>query len=793
MAVGEGQFQLYTRIPPDLEAGEWRIRADHTLDADGGTVGAVERSNVHFNINSPRYGLPPGQILSTYPPANSIGSYGSRLPQVVIKRRTLPWERLVDDDRPDTPWMALVLIAEGEAELRTGVAAAECFTDGVDLPGGDTLDDPEVGTGNCLVIRKSMVDRIFPTREEVDILAHAREVDINDTELALGDDDGFLSVVVSNRLPVPGVDEDGEDTPVRYLAALVNLEGQFDKLLPVSPAPAFITPLMFVESLSVATSTASDHAVMATAEPSARVAGTLGGATASIASAEIGGLRLSTLGGSVARSFDVTASALNANTSYGGGSAWSSLESVQAATQIYAEMAAGFSTLFSAGLAAVNLDEELRFPVLLSWSFTTSGETTFKSLMQGLDSRLMGDTSTTQAVPDGRLPLEVTETGHTGLVHRTREGDEVRSWYRGPLAPHPLDNAPAARIPLAHSSDQLRVVTPDRREDLSLAAAFEVGRLLALSRPAVIASLLRWRQDHFRAARLVAIREASGGLFESLGVLDELRGLNALLGDPWGVLVGRRIVGEMVIDPDQFLGQPRPLLTPGRSLDVAGVPSDVLATGLGLEASLLRGQPDVVFERLRESEVSVAEFDIEKIGSEELFGGLQTPLGISVRDLGTDALAEGLVFDSATGPAFGAIGVPELIDVELEDHFGSVLSGKFSAKDAIDDGTIGEVPFDEGGVIVGGGPVDEGGLPLDGPVDEGGLPLVGPFVDEGGLPLEEGELIFDRDGIVVGAADGFGGMVPVTTRSLGRPERGGLPLARPAPLDLTDDNERVDQ
>lgn len=744
MAVPEGHFQLYTRIPPDLEAGEWRIRADHELEDDDGSVGSVERSNVHITINSPRYALPPGQVLSTFPPANSIGSYGSRLPQVVLKRRTLPWERLVDDDRPDTPWMALVLIAEGEAELRTGVPAAECFTDGVDLPRGDTLADPEVGSANCLVIRKSMVDRIFPTQQEVDLLAHAREVDLADTELALGDDDGFLSVVVGNRLPVPGVDDQGDETPITYLAALVNLEGQYDRLLPQSPDPVFVTPLVFVEYAQIATSTSSDHAVMNTADPSVRVAADLG-RTVAVDERIAGGPLMSTLGGSVARSVEVTAAARDANTAHSGGSGWAQLESVEASAQIYADMAAGFATTYTPDIddsLLVPLDQELRFPVLLHWSFTTSGQTTFRSLMEGLDSRLMGDTSSTQPVPDGRLPLEVTETGHTGHVHRTRDGDEVRAWYRGPLAPHPMDNAAARRIPLAHSSDQLRVVTPDGREDLSLASAFEIGRLLALSQPAIVASLLRWRREDFRAARLAAVRDAASDAFEALGLLATLRDLDVLADDRWGTVVGRHLVGEVVGHPDGFLGRPRPLLTPGRPLDVDGVPSDVLAAGLGLDAGVLRGRPDVVFERLRGAELPVTDLVLDEIGLDAVRDRLQTPLEVGLRDLGTDVLADGLVFDAATGPAFGAVGVPDLVGIELGEHLNAVIRGEFSAIDAIEGGTIGEIAL--------------GGL---------GRPIAGTDVDPGGVE-----------------ASGL---------TLGRVERGGVPLARPSPGD--DDPEGDDR
>ena len=123
-------------------------------------------------------------------------------------------------------------------------------------------------------------------------------------------------------------------------------------------------------------------------------------------------------------------------------------------------------------------DPEYRFPVMLHWSFTTTGSTTFRSLMEGLDSRLLGDVGDDPADVTGRLPLEVVESGHVGLAHKTRDGDDVRSWYRGPLVPNPTSSVATDRLPLAHSSDQLRIVIPDGREDVSLATAFEIGRLL---------------------------------------------------------------------------------------------------------------------------------------------------------------------------------------------------------------------------------------------------------------------------------------------------------------------------
>ena len=111
--------------------------------------------------------------------------------------------------------------------MLTNVDVAQCVTSGVKLPGA-----PDVAKGSCLSIRKSMVDTIMPTQKDVPLLVHGRQVDLDDTELMMGDDDGFLAVVIANRLPLAVKDSDGKEVPVKYNACLVNLEGQFDQLLP---------------------------------------------------------------------------------------------------------------------------------------------------------------------------------------------------------------------------------------------------------------------------------------------------------------------------------------------------------------------------------------------------------------------------------------------------------------------------------------------------------------------------------------------------------------------------------
>src|SRR5262249_55444528 len=126
-------------------------------------------------------------------------------------------------------WLALVVVAEGEGRLLTNVPVAECVTAGVSLPGlpGDT----DVPASACLEVPEDVVAAVFPAREDLSLLSHVRAVDLADTELAMADEEGCSAVVLANRLPQP---PPAGGAPIRYLACLVSVEGQLDRL-PVRP------------------------------------------------------------------------------------------------------------------------------------------------------------------------------------------------------------------------------------------------------------------------------------------------------------------------------------------------------------------------------------------------------------------------------------------------------------------------------------------------------------------------------------------------------------------------------
>ena len=110
--VAPGYFEIYPAARPPLPAGSYTITTELGLTAapPHNAAGDIPVDDIQFraHIDSPRYTLPPDQVLSTFPPAGSQGDWRERMPQIVMKRRTLPWERNPGTGPFDSapPWLA---------------------------------------------------------------------------------------------------------------------------------------------------------------------------------------------------------------------------------------------------------------------------------------------------------------------------------------------------------------------------------------------------------------------------------------------------------------------------------------------------------------------------------------------------------------------------------------------------------------------------------------------------------------------------------------------------------------
>jgi hypothetical protein len=496
-----GFFEIYPSARPPLPAGKYTATANLALQGapPSGAPGAVPVDDAQFfvHIVSPRYVMPPEQILSTFPPAGSQGDWRERLPQIVLKRRTLPWERNPDPahEQPQSapPWLALVVLAEGEGQLSADVDVAQCVTPGVDL--GADADTPR---GKYLEVSQDVINKVFPCRDELDLLAHVRKVDLSDTELALGDDDGYLAVVLSSRLPQPGppVTEGGDPTPLKYTAYLVNLEEQLDALLPTEPQPS-----PFFDATAVFTLVDSTLLARPPELPLDTVAMSLH------TSEVIGPFHAA---GVVAQSAQALAPFSTAAGTEVAPAAWAT-GPVKAHATVADDLSPARDWKLGIGdaIGVFPIVRTFRFPVLVSWDFVCTGDGGFERLMNKLEVGLLGTLAPDQPEP---LP-DVAPTGHVSLAHRSRRGDETTSWYRGPFSPQPtVRSGPVDGVlPIAYAADQLRKVVPDGTEDVSLAAAFEIGRLLTYSKSGIVAALMAWRRELFGAARARTLTDFLAG------------------------------------------------------------------------------------------------------------------------------------------------------------------------------------------------------------------------------------------------------------------------------------------
>jgi hypothetical protein len=587
-----GHFILHSNFLPQITAGPYELRTQQT-----GLPFAVSTESTHVNVAAPRFTMPVDQIVSSFPPANAEGAFGDRLPQIVLKRRTLPWERNPEGkvEVSTKPWLALVVVAEGEAELSSATPVADCVTQGTAL-----LDpqDKDVEQGLYLGVTETVVKKIFPCEQDLDLLTHVREVDINDTELANGDDDGWLAVVLANRLPVF---DQANAKPVRYMACLVNVEGQL-AALPKPTPPVAHFGFALAQDWSVLASVGAGGG----ADPVVMGGMNLGGlvlphASGAFAAPPQGPAQAPSIGAVQAHGAPQVGNALDgarAMAKTAVGEEWvSATKKIAAAAQdpdarrmVRDTMGMGFR--YPIGKYAI--EKVLRFPVLAHWSFTTSEGDTFETLMQALDVGLLGtlpelpkaEPGKPEPAPQPASGPEVVATGHIGLAHRARRGDAVKAWYRGPCVPFPSARDGAASrdaLPLAHAADQLRRVIPDGREDLALAAAFEIGRLLALSQLSTVSALLRLRGEQFGAGR---VREILSELlpFELPGLLANAGAERVDLGR----FVAVQVIDVLSRNAERMLGPQRPVADPGRPLKVDGELDRVIAGGLGLDLDVLR-------------------------------------------------------------------------------------------------------------------------------------------------------------------------------------------------------------
>jgi hypothetical protein len=534
---------LHSFVWPHVRPGAYRV--DTRQEMTGGGLGSgdvLPARTHHLEVTAPRFSMPGNEVFGVFPPPNADGPFAGRLAQIVLRSRTLPWDRASSATQP---WLALVVLADGEATFLPDVPANTAYTAGRAPPG-----IPSDARGAALEVPQKTIDDAFPAAAELELLVHARQVDPTETEYA--DSDGWVSVVIANRLPLPGQ---------AYGAYLISLEGQVD-LLPEPGAveqggvnPGVFEGVIDLEDILQARVVIGGSGLPIPGGPLGPV-GPVG---------PVGPIRSDRRPTSAFRTNDARRPVL------------AEPAGVRSVFNVTASRLVHHDIDWAVVGELAGIDAELvatsRFPVLAHWEFSCSEESgDFAGYMNHLDVGLLG----TAPIDDPRARVvPVSPTGHVSIEHTDRRGNSGRAWYRAPLTPSKITREPAGQP--YHVADQARRVGTDGREDLSYAAAFEVGRLLAMSDLQYLRALRLWVRQELVTRRQIQV---IGPYLEELAI-----------DIPYDVEFARLATREVLLDGG-IGGDPRTELGPPLTVHEAEelirtTDTQVLARGLGLEAALV--------------------------------------------------------------------------------------------------------------------------------------------------------------------------------------------------------------
>ncbi|MCU0910419.1 MAG: hypothetical protein MUE98_03465 [Rhodobacteraceae bacterium] len=183
----------------------------------------------------------------------------------------------------------------------------------------------------------------------------------------------------------------------------------------------------------------------------------------------------------------------------------------------------------------------VRLVSLFSWSYrSVDPQQTFTGLLKNLDAEdglrvfaikngAEGSTEADQAVANAL------DLGYTPANHHTRQGSRTVSWYRGPFVPFEVSGTISVPVPDGttdtppiRSADEVVRYNPDSgMMDVSYAAAWQIGRLLALQDKGFSEALVRWKGSNTRKAFEAYERQILDEAFGETLALAQVRGLRA--------------------------------------------------------------------------------------------------------------------------------------------------------------------------------------------------------------------------------------------------------------------------
>lgn len=232
------KIQFIENHKPGLVSGNYEIAINQSLNISGTATAdsRIPAKKQKFAVLGERTTIPPTMVHATFPPKNNLGEYSNTFPHIVLNRSTFPWEREIQVQDTDTPWLALLVFTEAEApkvlvKKWSDLKGDRSLKGNIYKPYDFSVSEVHQKDSDLLKViqvPKAQIDLLKPSVKSLKLSAHVRKTTAASTPVAELPE---RAVIIGNRLP-----KRGERTHVH----LVSLEKCYinDKLAAPSSADA---------------------------------------------------------------------------------------------------------------------------------------------------------------------------------------------------------------------------------------------------------------------------------------------------------------------------------------------------------------------------------------------------------------------------------------------------------------------------------------------------------------------------------------------------------------------------
>jgi hypothetical protein len=481
----QGKIQFIQNHQTALDAGKYTIDINQTITINSEKpVNQEFKSSLVFVVTGDPFELNPQDIHTVFPPAGSSGDHAHVFPHIVLKRSTLPWEMNAQVGEEIAPWLALLVIYEEETQgespsvlpirtltldkLNSAINSQDLYEKEEDtsskkigkiyFPGLGNISDLNFSTQTghhltdkvtVLDIKKGLLQTILPSLDDLRYLAHVRQPSWN-----IIDNSSVYSIIrvcenidKEHKLDKLKFSKNNEDNIIPdkeyYEDKLSELKSIIDALT-IGTIPEIIKTHLKL----------SDQAFLIPSEGLATI----------IAN------RLPKDNGTS------TVYLVSLHNRY------------------------DKNGLFDYSKA--DNDSYIRFITLKSWSFSCpkDSELSFSVLLQNL--AVSPSKNHDKVDQDKKIADQYLNKGYIPLPHSLRQGGKTFSWYHSPLIPaipSPNTSPPDLASISIRCADQL--IAYDEQYglfDVSYAAAWQLGQLLALQDQKFAISLFNWKRSNIQ-------------------------------------------------------------------------------------------------------------------------------------------------------------------------------------------------------------------------------------------------------------------------------------------------------